>query len=764
MSPIQEPPRREGRRHTLSRWRPAPPGLAAALALFASLISSPTAPVLAQSPGVEEPNGAARPRLAALETRGGITLDGNLDEAVWSEGMAATGFVQAEPREGQPATELTEVWVAYDDVNLYVAARMHDSDPDGLVVNDIRKDFDDSNQDVFAVILDTFADRRNGYVFLTNPEGARGDRQIANEGREVNQSWDAIWSVETQRTGEGWTVEMAIPFRALRFDPGSRRWGINFSRRIRRKNELAYWAPVPRSYNLQRLSLAGDLVDLPAASGGRDLRVKPFVLGGTVRETGGTSYERQAEVGVDVKYGLTESLTLDITANPDFAQVEADVQEVNLTQFSLFFPEKREFFLENSGLFYVGDAARNNRVNLVPTPDEDLLLFFSRRVGINAERKTVPIDGGIRLTGQAAGLVIGALAMRTDDAGDTPGNDYAVLRLRKNVLSSSDVGGIFLMRRSLDGGGDYNRVFGADSYIRFPGELDWSTYVVRTESPEVTDGRYAWRTSLNREGNFHHIKLGVMELGESFDDDLGFFRRTGIQKWFIDWGIRPRPEWMRERGVRELHPHIVWNYYADLGGLKRAYRLHSGQTFFMNDGGYFELSVNPAFERIDRAFAIDARVDSIPPGGYGWTEYQLRGTTDPSRPLSVGVTGIVGGLWSGTQRTIRTNVAVKPSYRFRADVGVQRTSARLDLPDAEFVKTLWTARANYSFSRDMFVDALFQYDAARQLVNTNVRFNLIHHALSDLFVVYNEQRFTTGDGSVAPGRSLVVKVTQMVAF
>jgi len=687
-----------------------------------------------------------------------------LDDAVWRHNPPGGGFVQAEPREGEPATEPTEVWVAYDDENLYIAAHLYDSDPAGPVVNDIRKDFDDQSQDVFSVILDTFADRRNGYVFMTNPEGARGDRQVANEGREINTSWDAFWSVETERTEDGWTVEMAIPFRTLRFDAqGDGRWGLNFSRTIRRKNETDYWAPVPRSYNLMRLSLAGEVDGLPTGVTGRDLRVKPFGLAGTVRETGGEAFERKVEIGGDLKYGVTRGLTMDLTVNPDFAQVEADEQKVNLTQFSLFFEEKREFFLENSGVFYVGDAARNNRVRLTPTPDEDLLLFFSRRIGLDSRGRAVPIQGGVRLTGQAVGLEMGGLAMRTSSLDETPGSDYAVLRVRRNFLSASDIGAIFMMRQGVKVTDDYNRVYGLDANIRFPGEVDWSSYLIRTESPDLTSGNYAFRTSLNHEGNFFHGKAGIMQLGEGFRDDLGYYRRTGVRKWLTDAGLRPRPQWWRDAGGREIHPHITWNYFEDLDGRMVAKKLHSGLSFFMESGAWVEASANPIFERIDEDFTIDPRVDPIPPGGYHWNEWMVRGSTDASRPLSLYLTGILGGLWSGTQRTLQATLTTKPSYRWEASLGIQRTAAELDQPIAEFVKTFWTGKGSYSFSRDMFIDALVQYDPATELFNSNIRFNFIHHPLSDLYIVWNEQRFFTGE-EVAPGRSLTVKVTQMVAF
>jgi hypothetical protein len=703
---------------------------------------------------------AQRPRVTAVEARDPIDVDGRLVETVWS-GRSLGGFVQAEPREGQPATENTEVWVAFDADNLYVAAYLHDSQEP--VVNDIRKDFSETSQDVFQVILDTFRDRRNGYVFQTNPEGARGDRQVANEGREINASWDAIWRVETERVDDGWTVEMEIPFRALRFDPGDDTWGINFGRLRRRNNEVSYWAPIPRAYTFNRLSLAGDLTGLPGSTPGRDLRVKPFVLGGSVREVGGDSFLRQNEVGLDLKYRLTEGLTLDVTANPDFAQVEADVQRVNLTQFSLFFQEKREFFLENSGTFYVGDAARNTRVRLTPTPDEDLLLFFSRRVGISPDGRAVPIEGGVRLSGQVAGLVVGGMWMRTNDFDGAPGNDYGVVRIRKNVLRGSDVGAVFMMRDAVGNVTSLNRVYGADAYIRFPGEIDWSTYVVGSESPDIHEGQYAWRTSLNREGNFHHIKFGAMELGDGFGNDLGFYRRTGIRKYFVDWGVRPRPESFRSFGVREIHPHITWNLYDDLDGRIIAKRLHSGVSFFLESGGNVQLAMDKSTETITAPFTIDGRIDPIPIGRHDWEAWVLSGNTDSSRLLSFTWRITQGGLWTGQRKAFSGGLTAKPSHRFRSTLSVSYTDADLTQPAASFTRTFWTSRTNYSFNKNMFVDALVQFDPDSKSLNSNVRFNLIHAPLSDLFLVWNEQRFETGEG-IRPGRSLTMKFTKMLAF
>lgn len=744
----------------------AAPGLVA-LALI-GLAAVPV--VLAAQDGVVPAAAAARPRpaagrreIAAVASPSPIRLDGALDEDLWRLAVPATDFVQSEPDEGSPATERTEVRVAYDADYLYIAAYLYDSRPDLLVVSDIRKDFRTDNQDTFEVILDTFADRRNGYVFATNPAGARADQQVTNEGRETNTSWDAPWSVRTRRVQDGWTAEMAIPLRAIRASATAEAWGINFSRRIRRKNEVVFWAPIPRAYALTRLSLAGDLVGLPGGARARDLRLTPYVLGRNVRDAGAAGYDQRADAGADAKLGLSRGLTLDLTANPDFAQAETDEQQVNLTQFSQFFPEKRDFFLENSGQFYVGDTPRNRRLALQPTGEDNLLLFFSRRMGLAGDGRPIGIDGGARLTGRAAGLQVGALALRTRDLDSVLGSDYAVVRVRRNLFASSDVGALFMTRSTVRDRGDYNRIYGVDGTFRLPGQVDWNTFAVNTETDGVSGERFAFQTSLNHEGNFFHGKTGLLSIADGFNDELGFVRRMGVRDWMLDTGVRPRFPALRRRGIREMHPHVVWDYFTDQSGNAVAKRLHNGYSFFFNNGGFVELAFNPRGETLKAPLQLDATVQPIPVGRYDWNEWQLRLETDPSRTVTLIVNGITGGLWNGTQRTANVSVTVRPSYRLRATVGLQRTAADLAGPGETFVREIWTLRANYSFTTNMFVDALAQYDAARELVSTNVRFSLIHHPLSNLFVVYNEQRSTV-DGAPAAGRSVIVKVTQMVAM
>jgi hypothetical protein len=725
------------------------------------LVVLPAASYASESALLRAPDG--RRLIRAARATAAVTIDGQLDDAVWLAAEATGEFTQSDPRPGDPASEPTDVRIAYDEQNLYIAAYCHDSDPAALIVSEIRKDFEPAEQDTFEVLIDTFGDRRNGYIFMTNVEGARADQQVANEGRETNPSWDAVWFVRTRRVEDGWIAEMAIPFRSLQFKTGAgESWGINFSRRVRRKNEITFWSPIGREYALSRVSLAGVIGDLAPANAGRNLRVKPYALTQAVRSTGGEAFDNDVNVGFDAKYGLTPALTLDVTVHPDFAQVEADEQDVNLTQFSQFFPEKREFFLENSGIFYVGDADRMRSVP-TPTPDEDMLLFFSRRIGLTPDGTPIPITGGARLTGRHAGFSLGLLSMHARRTDATPANLYTVARLRRNIAQGSDIGAFFMSRESTDRHADSNRVFGVDGNWRMFNRLDWNMYSARTATPGVRKGQYVARTSLNWEDSFFHGKGSLLAIGEGFRSDLAFYRRTGVRKWVIDTGIRPRFQALRRWRIRELHPHVRPTYITDLHNRAIAKPLHQGNQVIFNNGAEVEMSFNSDFQAITKPFSLARGTPEIPAGEYGWSERNLRILSDQSRAIAFNGSFVDGGLWSGRQRGFNATVTMRLSYRFRVRTSIQRRYITLDLPKAEFTTSVYSVRTNYSFSPNMFLDSLLQYNRNQDLFNANVRFNFIHRPLSDFFIVYNEQRFVD-DGTIPAGRGIIVKFTQMMAF
>jgi hypothetical protein len=713
---------------------------------------------------LQSPDG--RRTVAAAESHAPITLDGALDEEVWRLADPAADFVQAEPHEGTPASEPTEVRIAYDSDALYIAVVCHDRTPAGLIINDIRKDFAAGDQDSFEVILDTFADRRNGFVFVVNAAGAKSDAQIANEGRDVNTSWDAVWTVATRRDAAGWSAELRIPFKTLRFERGGDHvWGVNFSRRIRRKNEVDYWSPVPRVYNLYRAGLAGTLSGLPDASQGRNLRLKPWIAANATRGLGGDAFERGTHVGLDAKYGVTPSLTLDLAVKPDFAQAEADEQQVNLTQFSLYFPEKREFFLENSGMFYFGDIPRESRLGNArfAPPEEEVLLFFSRRIGLTDAGEEIPIAAGGRLTGRIGRTGVGAMTVQTQSVDGREGDNYTVLRGRRDILRNSDVGAIFLSRQSAGPSSDRNEVAGFDANFRFMKAFSVNGFLAKSSTPGVGGGELAGKGSVTWNDNFLHTQYSLLSVGDNFRDDIGFIKRTGVRKHFADFGIRFRPEWWRKIGIRELHPHTRYNIYTDQSNQKVTHTNHVAMAWFFERGGYVELQWNPRFERITSPFQI--RPDqAFAPGSYGWNEYAFELETDHSRKVSGSALITTGGFWTGSQRTSKVGLLFRPSYHVTFDLALQRNDITLPVPLHDFVTNLVTSRVGYAFNTRTFLDTLIQYNTDSKQLSANVRFDLIHRPLSDLFIVYNDQRLTEQPTPITTGRGLIVKYTHMLAF
>jgi len=671
------------------------------------LLIVPTAHAAEAPLQLASPDG--RRTIVAVEAHAPIVVDGALDEEVWRTAAAATGFIQAEPHEGDAATELTEVRIAFDGEALYLGVECHDTSG-GPIVNYIRKDFTAGEQDSFEVILDTFADRRNGFVFVVNAEGAKSDAQIANEGRDVNTSWDAVWSVATRRGQTGWSAEIRVPFKTLRFERGADRvWGVNFSRRIRRKNEIDYWSPVPRVYNLYRASLGGTLAGLPDAGEGHNLRLKPWIASQATRAVGGADMDEGGRVGLDAKYGVTPSLTLDVTARPDFAQAEADEQQVNLTQFSLFYPEKREFFLENSGMFYFGDIPRESRLgnNRFAAPEEEVLLFFSRRIGLTDMGEEIPIAAGGRLTGRIGGTGVGAMTIQTESANGRDGDNFTVLRGRRDILRNSDVGAIFLSRQSAGASGDRNEVAGVDANFRFRRALSINGFIARSSTPGVDGGEFAGKGSIVWNDNFLHTQYSLLTIGDNFRDDIGFIKRTGVRKHFADFGLRPRPERLRRYGIREIHPHTRYNIYTDQSNVQVSHTNHVAMTATFENGANVEFALNPRFERIATPFLV--RPDqSFAAGAYSWNEYNLLVETNHSRMISASLDLTTGGFWTGTQRATKVGLIVRPSYHLSFDTAIQRNDIDLPLPMHGFVTNLVTSRINYAFSTRMFLDTLLQ--------------------------------------------------------
>ncbi|MCY4027466.1 MAG: DUF5916 domain-containing protein, partial [Acidobacteria bacterium] len=492
-----------------------------------------------------------RATIRAVELPEGIRLDGQLDERAYFTVPAITGFIQQAPDEGAPATERTEAWIFFDAANLYVAARIWDSAPPSeWVANELRRDTRQLRQnDTFAVILDTFYDRRNAVAFYTNPLGALADFQITNEGNP-NSDWNPIWDVRTGRFAEGWTVEMEIPFQSLRYRPGpSQVWGVQLRRNVRRKNEWAYVTPLPLSAGsgpggIFRVSDAATLVGLDAPSGSRNLEIKPYAIGGVstnLAATPPTRNARDGDAGLDVKYGITQNLTADFTYNTDFAQVEVDEQQVNLTRFNLFFPEKREFFLEGRGIFDFarggffggfGGALRRTGGGFFGGGNAPTI-FYSRQIGLQ-NRSVVPILGGGRLTGKIGAFDVGALNIQTDEdaLARAEMTNFTVVRVKRDILRRSSLGAIFTNRSvSLTGDGS-SQAYGADATFSFYENVSLLGYLARTQVPDP--GRrgedLSYQGRFDYGGDRYGLQAEHLLVEKNFIPEVGFLRRDNFRR------------------------------------------------------------------------------------------------------------------------------------------------------------------------------------------------------------------------------------------
>jgi hypothetical protein len=707
-------------------------------------------------------------KLPATRASGPITLDGRLDEGAWAGVPLATNFIQNDPREGHPATFDTEVRMVYDDAALYIGVFAKDDSPGEIIVNELRKDFNTGNGDSFQVVIDTFHDERNGYQFATNPAGAKWDAQMSNEGRENNSNWDGVWDVGTRIGEDGWYAEIRIPFRTLKFSPATTQtWGVNFQRRLRRLNENSYWAPLPRIHGLSRVSMAGTVEGLQGIEPGNNFRIKPYVLASSSRVANAAN-DGDFDAGFDVKYGITSGLTWDFTVNTDFSQVEADEQQINLTRFNLFFPEKRDFFLENSGIFQFGVAngggggGGGGRQN----PSQDMILFFSRQIGLSPDGAAIPILGGTRLTGRAAGLSIGALNIQQQRRGTSPSTNYTALRLRRNVLSQSDIG-VMLLNKDASGA-HFNRVLGADANFRFFQNLDVNFASAKTFSPELLGGGSGedWYTksSFNYNSNRLAFRGGYQTIGERFNNEMGFVPRRGVNNGEMHVGARFRPNWSWTRGwLRETYPHWQVENFSRRegdGGLESRYMdWHWPLTF--HNSSFIEVGVNPNVEVIRESFPINSRRNiRVGPGRYEFNEYFVLANTNASAPLSFNTRYSIGDFYDGYRRGYTVGTTVRANEHFNVSGNVQFND--IELPQGAFTTTLITGRVNYFLNTKVFLNALLQYNTDARQWSSNVRFNVIHRPLSDIFLVYNERRDSrTGD---MIDRALVAKMTYLIAF
>lgn len=701
---------------------------------------------------------APRPVARAARTPRPPAVDARLDEPEWQLAEPLTDFVQQLPNTGQLATFRTVARVLYDSGYIYVAAENFDPEPRRAITVGLERDFVSTNSDIFAVAFDTFLDRRNSFLFIVNPHGAVRDEQTFNDSRTVVEAWEGVIDLRTAFTDSSWVLEMRIPLTTLRFDAtrSVQDWGLNFVRRVRRVNETSYWAPLDRQHRVHRMSRAGTLAGLQGLRQGRNLQLKPSVVGGhsSGAQVPATALGSSFDAGLDLKAGLTPSLTLDATLNTDFSQVEVDQEQVNLTRFSLFFQERREFFIENAGVFTFGDVQeRNIRTGASLS---DFTLFQSRRIGLSPDGRPIPILGGVRLTGKAGGFDTGILGMQTEGALGRPAENFAVVRLKRNLFGTSDVGVLLANRQATEGDAAYSRSLGIDANLRPTTGIVINSYLALHDGTgQATDG-HAARTSVSYRDALWNTGVMWRRVSEDFDPGVGFVRRRAMQQWYGTLGLHTRPPvpW-----ISELVPYVEGSYLTDLSARLETRSMTAALDVFFRPDGELQLEVSDEFDRLTEPFTV-APGHTIAPGGYDFRRFRVEYVAGTGRAVSGSAGVSTGGFYGGNRTTWSGSLTWRASHQLRLEGTAQRNV--VSLPTGDFTADVVGGRIRYAWSTRLFGSAYVQYNTQTHSFVTNARINYRWAPLSDVFLVYTERQNT--DLDVRNERSVAIKVTRMVGF
>lgn len=695
--------------------------------------------------------------MKAIKIESAPEIDGEvLNDPLWQAMPHYSDLIQTQPNFGYPSSERTDIRIAYTDDTFYLSVICHDARPSELVVSDARRDADLDNTDAFIFILDTYKDGQNGFIFGTNSQGVEYDAQVDNEGQGnfnanrqqggtiggFNLNWDASWVVQTQVGDFGWSAEFAIPLRTIRFQAG-KDWGINFRRNIRKSNEIAYWAPIPLGFSINRLSLAGTLTNLDLRNPG-NLKVIPYVLGKFEKdyEQADPSLDFSPDAGGDVKYSITPSLTLDVTYNTDFAQVEVDDQQVNLDRFNLFFPEKRAFFLENAGLFTVGSPG-------------EVDLFFSRRIGIGTEGNLVPIIGGTRLSGKLNRTNVGLLSMFTEDVAEVgiEKNNFSVARVNHEFKGRTALGAVFINRAGLESNNDFNRTAAIDGKLGLGNKARLSGFYARTYDPNDTINAHAFKMQADYLWNNLEMRLAYTEVGQGFNPEVGFLLRSAFRKpeALVLYRYRPKKE---NSKILELRPHISYRGYWNFDGFQETGFLHLDNHWEFKSGLEVHTGMNLTTEGVVNAFEISDGV-VIPAGTYDHTEAQIVFFTNRSKPFSINIRSVMGGSFGGSRYLNSGTLRYRQGDNFNVDLSYQNN--RFELPGGSFTANILRTQLSYAFTPSIYLQGLIQNNTVDDLWAVNVRFSWLQRANTGLFVVYNHN---LRDGDPL-NNSLIIKYTRM---
>ena len=667
-------------------------------------------------------------------------IDGNiLGEKLWDKVPIIENLKQIKPDYGLPASEKTSIRVAYTNKSFFVAVVCYDTAPDKIVISDSRRDADLNDEDSFLFILDTYNDQQNGFLFGTNASGMEYDAQINNEGEGnfssnrqqggviggTNINWDASWEVKTESGDYGWSAEFSIPLKSIRFNSGNDKiWGINFQRNISKRSETAYWANLPLGFDIKRLSLAGKMTGINLKSP-KNLKVIPYALTQVAQDKIiSKKNSSRIDFGGDIKYSLTPGLTLDLTYNTDFAQVEVDDQQVNLDRFNLFFPEKRPFFLENAGQFSVGSPG-------------EVDLFFSRRIGIGDGGSLVPIIGGSRVSGKVGQTNVGLLNMFTDEVEIDGGigivkNNYSVARVNHDFAKSrSSLGGLFVNRNGIGISDDYNSVFALDGKLGLGKKAQITGYISKSTTPGIKSREHAFKILAVYNWNGWNLRAGYTEVGEGFNPEVGFLQRSAFKKpeflIFKQWRPKNTGKFL------EVRPHVSYRGYWNFNNTQETGFLHIDNHWVWESGFEIHTGINFTKETVLEAFPIS--LVTIDPGIYDHKEFQFVMFTNPNNKTSFRNRTYIGGYFGGSRISSSNKVNLRLGDKFNAETNFNYN--RLKLPNGLTNVVITGIRLAYSFTPRMFLQSLVQYNNVSEITSVNARFGWLKNANTGLFVVIN---------------------------
>jgi hypothetical protein len=697
----------------------------------------------------DTPPAAPRPSVQMVRIAEAPLIDGVLDEAVWAQAALIQDLKQVEPVEGAPPSERTEVRLLYDAEHLYIGIRCFDSEPDRIIATQSARDAQLDPDDRIEIILDTYLDRRNAYFFQMSPAGSKGDALITSNGADFNKPWDGIWEGKAVIDELGWCMEVALPFATLGFDPSSDAFGFNVNRHIKRKGEVVRWASPRNDTPIFLIAAAGDLRGLSGLQQGLGLDVVPyFHVDWTNARLEGDD-DLIGRPGLDAYWRITPSLQAILTVRTDFAETEVDERQINLTRFPLFFPEKRDFFLQDAGIFRFADTS------------PALIPFFSRRIGLSSDGNEVPILFGTKLAGRHDDWNIGLLQVRTEETGEQDAKDLYVARISRNIGSESTLGGIFT--HGNPDAPERNQVYGLDwnyrtSEWRTNQSLRSSVWMLRSETEGLSGDDLAYGASLEGPNDLWRWRAAAREVQENFDPALGFAPRVGVRNYLARAAYQPRPG----NAVRQYEFSAEGELYTDLDG-----ELETARVELQPFGAEFETedALRLELEGIRDVLTEDFEINDgivIPAESYDYGRVRLEFNSSLRRAVSAELTFETGSFYDGTRNDVEVEIAWRQSRWFNTSLGYE--TSHVDLDAGAFTTHLGVWRSNVAFTPDIDWNNFVQFDNQSDTLGWNSRLRWILSPGRDLFIVWNQSVERTGDSIVPLYQEAALKLGWTLRF